>query len=120
MRRAGTAQSPRLGALTLRPAQMRAVERIGTAFEEFGGSLLADPPGTGKTIVALAVAAQVRMPDFAALVLAPSALRSQWERAARRAHVAIRLVALEAMSRGATALSAGLARSRTRAALETP
>lgn len=105
MRRANAGKSPRLGALTLRPAQVRAVERIGAAFVEFGGALLADPPGTGKTIVALAVAARV---GGSALVLAPSALRDQWERAARRARVAIRFVAFEAMSRGATAQSPGL------------
>ncbi len=97
----------KLGAFTLRPAQARAVERIRAAFAEFGGALLADPPGTGKTIIALAVAAAERAdpprPDEAqeaALVLAPAALRAQWERAAGRARVPIRFVSLESMSRG--------------------
>lgn len=104
----GVDHTPTLGSLTLRPAQVRAVERIRAAFAEFGGALLADPPGTGKTIVALAVAARERRPGIAALIVAPSALRDQWERAARRAQVAIRFVSLESMSRGARAVSPGL------------
>src|SRR5690606_8611855 len=120
MRRAGVATSSPLGALTPRPAQVRAVARIDAAFAEPSGAWLPGPPGPGETIVPPAAAArrvtgrsalraardpeaQNRSPDLAALVLAPSALRGQWERAARRARVAISFIALEAMSRGAMA-----------------
>ena len=85
----------RVGGFSLRPAQRTAVRRIRAAFGEFGGALLADPPGAGKTIVALAVAATFR--DV--LVVAPSTLRAQWERAAGRAKVAIRFKSIETLSR---------------------
>lgn len=75
------------------------MQRILAALHEGGGALLADPPGAGKTITALGVAAKFG----AALVLAPAALRGQWESSARRAQVSIRFVSLEAMSRGAAA-----------------
>jgi hypothetical protein len=97
----------RLGAFSLRPAQQDARRRILDAFAEFGGALLADPPGTGKTIVALAaVQAEATRTAAgagaaAALVIAPAALRDQWMRAASRAGVPIRYHSLESLSRSA-------------------
>jgi superfamily II DNA or RNA helicase len=100
----------RVGGFTLRPSQCEARARIAAAFAEFGGALLADPPGTGKTVVALAVAAReasrstsARGPDETpALVVAPATLRDQWLRAAARARVPVRWCSLESLSRGAT------------------
>ena len=86
-----------VGAFILRPAQCEAVRDITRAFIRYGGALLADPPGTGKTVIALAVAQ--REPDV--LVAAPATLREQWRSAAERAAVAIRFVSLESLSHGA-------------------
>lgn len=96
--------SRRVGKFTLRAEQTDAVRLIRRSLAEFGGALLADPPGTGKTIVALAVAAGYEN----ALVAAPATLRVQWERAAERAGVAIRFVSLESLSRDAVPAIAAL------------
>lgn len=89
--------SPRVGHFILRDEQRDAVRRIRQAIASFGGALLADPPGTGKTIVALAVASAYPR----ALVVAPATLRAQWERAAHRAGIAISFRSLESLSRDA-------------------
>ncbi len=86
-----------VGAFTLRTSQQAALSRLRAVVAQHGGALLADPPGTGKTIVALAFAATYRAP----LVFVPSPLRAQWEVACRRAGVAARIVSLEALSRAA-------------------
>ena len=87
---------PTLGEVVLRPHQAEAVRSIRAAFREFGGALLADDPGLGKTFVALAIAAEYPH----TLVAAPSALRSMWVAAAARCGVVIEFVSLEALSRG--------------------
>lgn len=84
-----------LGAVTLRPHQVEAVHRLDAALAAFGGALLADAPGLGKTFVALAVA-RTRGP---AIVAAPAALRAQWRASAARAATTIRFVSLETLSR---------------------
>jgi hypothetical protein len=86
-----------LGAFRLRDAQLAAVDRIDAAFVACGGALLADPPGAGKTIVALAVARDA----IDAVVIAPAALKAQWERSAARAGMALRFTSFEALSRDA-------------------
>ena len=94
----------RVGRFVLRTAQRESVTKLHAALREFGGALLADSPGTGKTVVALAVAAACA--DV--LVVLPATLRAQWTRAAARAGVAIRIATFEALSRSARPEPAGL------------
>ena len=84
-----------LGAVTLHAHQVEAVHRLDAAIAAYGGALLADAPGLGKTFVALALA-RSRGP---AIVAAPAALRAQWRAAASRTGADIRFVSLETLSR---------------------
>jgi hypothetical protein len=88
-----------LGAISLQPHQQVAVREIRTLLTEFGGALLADEVGLGKTFVALALASEARRP----LVVAPMSLRGMWLQAAARAGVRITMWSAEALSRGETA-----------------
>ncbi|MFL5560540.1 MAG: helicase-related protein [Gemmatimonadaceae bacterium] len=87
----------RVGDVSLWPHQRSAVARLRAAIAEFGGALLADDVGTGKTFVALAIAAGYEAP----LVVAPAALRESWRAAAARAGLTAAFVSFEALSRGA-------------------
>ena len=84
-----------LGAITLRPHQVDAVHRLRQALQAYGGALLADAAGLGKTYVSLAVARELG----GAVVAAPAALRAQWRLAADRADVPIHWCSLETLSR---------------------
>ncbi|MDQ8164885.1 MAG: hypothetical protein P3A28_03890, partial [Gemmatimonadota bacterium] len=55
----GSAIAEQLGEIALLPQQRDAAAHLRTALGEFGGALLADDPGMGKTYVALAVAAEL-------------------------------------------------------------
>lgn len=92
------------GAFHLRPAQREAVRAAERALREFGGALIADAPGTGKTVLALAIAA----PYKDVLVIAPAALREQWLNAAQRGGVSLRVETLEGLSHGRIPLTAPL------------
>jgi len=98
------ARAERVGAFVLRPAQCEGLRLIREAIAAFGGALLADRPGTGKTVLALAVARTYGR----VLVAAPATLREQWTRSAIRAAVPIEFVALEALSRSRRPPSADL------------
>lgn len=87
-----------VGSIELRPQQAVAVRRARVALAEFGGALLADPPGLGKTFVALGVASLYGR----CLVAAPASLGSMWHDAASRARVPAEFVSLEQLSRRAT------------------
>lgn len=106
-----------VGDFTLRASQVQALRAIDEAMQRFNGALLADPPGTGKTVIALAVAdaftrtvAHLPLNDAArhVLVLAPATLRAQWMASATRAGCAIEFASLESLSRGASVMPAGL------------
>ena len=86
----------RLGSIALRPHQISAVRRLNAALDEFGGALLADEVGMGKTFVALAVAARFHRP----IVAAPAVLRDMWSHQARLAAMDIPFLSFESLSRG--------------------
>ena len=94
----------RLGDIVLQPHQVDAVRRLRSALREFGGALLADAPGLGKTYVALAIARDAG----GACVASPAALRPQWLRSAARAGLDIEFVSLETLSRRAVSSHAPL------------
>lgn len=86
----------RLGNITLHPHQRDGVERARRLLDTFGGALLADDVGLGKTFVALAVARGAADP----VVVAPAALREAWADASRRTSVPTRFISLEMLARG--------------------
>jgi superfamily II DNA or RNA helicase len=69
------ASSRSVGAISLQPHQLTALARIERAFAEFGGALLSDEVGMGKTFVAAAVARR----SHRCLVVAPASLVSMWQ-----------------------------------------
>lgn len=81
----------------LRPEQVDPWRRVMAALEGWEGAILAEPLGSGKTWVALAVAFALRLPTT---VLGPAALEDQWSRVSQRAGVRTRFHAMEALSRG--------------------
>ena len=85
----------RLGTIRLLPHQMAAVRWIVPRLTRFGGALLADPPGLGKTYVALAIAAQRAITP---LVIAPAAIRERWLDASRETGIHIRFISTERLS----------------------
>lgn len=86
-----------IGNISLRPHQKSAVNRVRHVIAEFGGALLADEVGLGKTFVAVALVRESRR----ALVVAPAALRSMWSDALARGGAGARVVSYDALSRGA-------------------
>jgi superfamily II DNA or RNA helicase len=81
----------------LLPGQIRSFRRAFAALARFGGALLADPVGSGKTYVALAVAAAWgRHPAC----LVPATLAHQWSRVAQRLGVTVEIGTHQQASRG--------------------
>jgi SpoVK/Ycf46/Vps4 family AAA+-type ATPase len=89
------ATSMRTGNVDLQSHQVSAAYRLRKAIDEFGGALLCDPVGTGKTYVALAIS-QI---DEAVLVVAPAVLRKMWMRASAIAERHVDFVSFESLSR---------------------
>jgi len=83
----------------LRPDQGRTVRRVIHTLALFRGCLLADPVGTGKTYIALAVAALVNGPRDTCCIVPPS-LVTQWSAVARRLGVRIQAWSHARLSRG--------------------
>ncbi|MGE5230969.1 MAG: helicase-related protein, partial [Deltaproteobacteria bacterium] len=81
------------------PEQRMSFRRAVAAVRRYGGALLADPVGTGKTYVALAVAAALNRRPTACLV--PAALAEQWRAVAARLRVPTVVWSHERLSRGA-------------------
>ncbi|HXV86199.1 MAG TPA: DEAD/DEAH box helicase, partial [Gemmatimonadales bacterium] len=84
--------------------QRSAAQRVAGRLARFGGALLADATGLGKTYVALAVAGRFRHPT----AVVPAALTTQWRRAAHVTRVHLKLVTHESLSRGGRLAGAGL------------
>ncbi len=84
-----------LGQISLLPHQLEAISRIEFAIERFGGALLADDVGLGKTFVALAIAKRLALRT---VLVAPAALRDMWIQSSRRAQVELRSVSLESLA----------------------
>ena len=76
--------------------QRGAVIRLKHALDTFGGALLADAVGLGKTYAALAVAGCYRCTG----VVVPANLRPQWRETARSLGCRVRIYSHEALSRG--------------------
>lgn len=93
-----TAKEMRVGAITLFPHQTSAVHRIRRTLREFGGVLLCDTVGLGKTYTALAAAAAYH--DV--LILAPAVLGPMWQQALGCTGMRADFTSLEALSRGKT------------------
>ena len=85
-----------LGSVTLHPHQRSAAHRLRAAIDEFGGALLSDEVGMGKTFVALAIARQFRR----CIVVGPAILRDMWWDQAGRTGVQVPFLSFEALSRG--------------------
>ena len=93
------AEKPETAPSWLLPGQARRFRRALAAIERYGGALLADPVGSGKTYVALAVAAAMgRARPTACLV--PAALADQWRGIAARLGVPVEVGTHEQASRG--------------------
>jgi superfamily II DNA or RNA helicase len=85
----------RLGDIVLRDHQRDAADRLRRALEKFGGALLADEVGLGKTYTALAVARA-----FASrLIVAPAALTPMWKAAVARCALSADVISFETLSR---------------------
>jgi superfamily II DNA or RNA helicase len=93
-----------LGSITLLPHQCAAIRWLLPRIARFGGALLADPPGLGKTFVALGIA---RALGVTPLVIAPASLRTRWREAERDTEVPLDFVSVERLSaRGAAHVAA--------------
>jgi superfamily II DNA or RNA helicase len=84
-----------LGHITLLPHQVAAVHWLNHRINRCGGALLADPPGLGKTYVALAVASSRKCRP---LIIAPATLRTRWLDAARETNTPLDFVSTERLS----------------------
>jgi len=85
----------RLGDITLHEHQRDAAARLRSAIERFGGALLADDVGLGKTYTALSAALELSP----VLVVAPAALLEMWRRALDATRIVADLISLESLSR---------------------
>jgi superfamily II DNA or RNA helicase len=82
----------------LYPEQVRSFRRALDAIRRYGGAVLADPVGSGKTYVALAIAAALNRGRTACLVPAP--LIEQWKRVAALVNLPVAVCSHQQVSRG--------------------
>lgn len=84
------------GSVQLAPHQVDAASRVMALLPQFGGAVLADATGLGKTYVAIAVA----RPHQSTLIVAPAALRGMWLESLGRTGVTARVASYDALSHG--------------------
>lgn len=89
----------------LRPEQAESYQRALASLRHHGGALLADPVGSGKSWVALAIVRALAVP---VTCIVPAAIAPQWRRVAREAGVEIVVQSHESWSRAARPLATGL------------
>jgi Helicase conserved C-terminal domain len=89
----------------LLPGQIRSYQRALAAIRRFGGALLADPVGSGKSYVSLAVARRVA--EAPATIVAPAILLDHWRGVAGRLGVPVLVTSHERVSRGEPPPGAG-------------
>jgi superfamily II DNA or RNA helicase len=94
----GPVESPAQPPSWLLECQQPSFRRVLAAIQRYQGALLADPVGSGKTFIALAVAAELNRGTTACLV--PASLLSQWRDTAARLEVPVELCSHEQVSRG--------------------
>ena len=82
----------------LLPEQIGSFRRALAAVRRYRGAVLADPVGSGKTYVSLAVARAMNHGSTACLV--PASLLAQWEATARKLGVPVTLASHQQVSRG--------------------
>ena len=82
----------------LRPEQQPSLRRVVAALRRYGGCLLADPVGSGKTYVALATAGLEASASTTCVV--PASLLEEWRRAAASVGVKVALWSHERLSLG--------------------
>ena len=87
--------SSTLGRITLRRHQRDAAARLRLALERFGGALLADDVGLGKTYTALAASA----PFGRLLIVGPASLAAMWREALGNVGREAEFVSFESLSR---------------------
>jgi superfamily II DNA or RNA helicase len=87
-----------VGSISLKPHQLSAVARLQASLDQFGGALLCDEVGMGKTYVAAAIAQHYQD----CLVVAPASLISMWRNALAVTRTKARLLTFEALSRADT------------------
>lgn len=92
----------------LLPHQADAVRRCRAILRRFGGVLLADGVGLGKTFVALALAVLERARGGDAVAIVPAALRAEWIRASRKTGVPIAIHTHTRLASGAPVLGTGV------------
>lgn len=95
------AESPglaKVGSISLQPHQISAVTRLQASLDQFGGALLCDEVGMGKTYVATAIAQNYSD----CLVVLPASLTAMWRDALTVTRTTARLLTFEALSRADT------------------
>ena len=93
------AEDPAVPPDWLLPQQQSSFRRVLAALRRHQGAILADPVGSGKTYVALAVAAALNWGHPTAC-LVPAALRLQWEAVGKRLGIPLVVCSHEEVSRG--------------------
>jgi superfamily II DNA or RNA helicase len=85
----------KVGFISLQPHQVSAVTRLRASLDRFGGALLCDEVGMGKTYVATAIAQHYSD----CLVVSPASLTSMWRDALTVTQTTARLLTFEALRR---------------------